>query len=96
MFSIMKRYRILSIYGGSGYMAIIKKSHRWYAISKNLPPKMTPYNDKKYEWFYGNSEISELESYHLDYCVTDSIQECRDIVERHKNIMTKIKVIEKL
>lgn len=92
----IKKYRILSIHGGSFYMAIFRKNLLWYAIANNIQDAIyVSQYGKKYEWFYGDKIKNELETYHLDHCTFPTIQECREAIERHRNSMS-IKVIEKL
>lgn len=101
---IFKKYRIISYYSDTAYIAVVHDLH-WKAISQNILYYKTQYKhnclyDKgrynvykpskpNFEWHFGKSLKYPCHSWIESYCMVDSIEKAEHMIKLHKEYKHK-------
>ena len=78
---IFKKYRIVSYYNNTAYVAIVY-NHDWHGIGRSIlsNKRNTAYRD----WYFGKKLEFPCHSWIETFCMVDSIEKAERMIKLHK------------
>lgn len=78
---IFKKYRIISYYSDTAYVAITY-DYGWYGIDRRILSNKRTTIER--DWFFGKDMTSPCYGWIESYCMVDSIEKAENMIKLHK------------